>query len=146
MAVSGQGHNVVAFFVTARPRIEVRMLVQALKPQLTRPATLVGSLTALVTQKWAANVVHGQIVLSTSEAGSSVTFTFERAHTPTEPAVMAEEALEWGNTLADLENPQIGGPVLRPRLPTNRSGSPPVSQGTQALPPVGGGGRGCGGD
>ena len=83
------------------------MLVRALKLQLTGPATLVGSLNALVTQKWAANVVNGQTVLSTSEAGGSVTFTFERAYTPAELAVMAEEALEWVNTLADPENPPL---------------------------------------
>jgi hypothetical protein len=78
--------------VTARPRLEVRMLVRALKLQLTGPATLVGSLNALVTQKWAANVVNGQTVLSTSEARGSVTFTFpfKRAHTPAELAVVTE--------------------------------------------------------
>lgn len=83
------------------------MLVRALKLQLTGAATLVDTLNSLVTQKWTANVVNGQTVLSTSEAGGSVTFTFERAYTPTELAVMAEEALEWVNTLADPENPPL---------------------------------------
>ena len=71
------------------------MLVRALKLQLAEGRTLVGALEALVTQKWAANVVNGQTVLSTAEAGGSVTFTFDRAYTPAELAVMAEEALEW---------------------------------------------------
>jgi len=83
------------------------MLVRALKLQLTGLDTLVGALSALVTQKWAASVVNGQTVLSTSEAGGSVTFTFERAYTPAEVAVMAEEALEWVNSLADPENPPL---------------------------------------
>jgi hypothetical protein len=101
------------------------MLVRVLKLQLTGPGTLVGALNALLTQKWAASVVNGQTVLSTSEAGGSVTFTFERAHTPAELAVMAEEALEWVNTLADPENPQMSE-ALRPLSSTNRSGiSPP---------------------
>ena len=83
------------------------MLVRALKLQLPDGGTLVSSLNALVTQKWAANVVNGQTVLATSEAGGSVTFTFERAYTPRELAVMAEEALEWVTTLADPENPPL---------------------------------------
>jgi hypothetical protein len=70
------------------------MLVRALKLQLADGGTLVGAL-------------NGQTVLSTSEAGGSVTFTFERAYTPSELAVMAEEALEWVNTLADPENPPL---------------------------------------
>lgn len=87
----------------ARPSLEVR----ALKLQLTGADTLVGALNALLTQKWAASVVNGQTVLSTSEAGGSVRFTFERAYTPSEFAVMAEEALEWVNSLADPENPPL---------------------------------------
>ena len=83
------------------------MLVRALKLQLTAGQTLVDTLNGLVVQKWAANVVNGQTVLSTSEAGGSVTFTFERAYTPAELAVMAEEALEWVKTLADPENPPL---------------------------------------
>ena len=63
--------------------------------------------TSTLVQKWAASVVNGQTVLSTSEAGGSVTFTFERVYTPAELAVMAEEALEWVNTLADPENPPL---------------------------------------
>ena len=83
------------------------MLVRALKLQLPDGGTLVSALNSLVTQKWAANVLNGQTVLSASEAGGSVTFTFERAYTPAELAVMAEEALEWVNTLADPENPPL---------------------------------------
>ncbi len=83
------------------------MLVRALKLQLPDGATLVSALNALVTQKWATNVVNGQTILSTAEAGGSVTFTFERAYTPAELAVMAEEALEWVNTLANPENPPL---------------------------------------
>ncbi|MCP5525142.1 MAG: hypothetical protein H7A46_26765, partial [Verrucomicrobiales bacterium] len=84
----------------ARVRLEVRMLVRALKLQLGEGDTLVGSLTALLQQKWASQVVNGQTVVSTAEAGGSVTFTFERGYTPAQLAVMAEEALEWVNTLA----------------------------------------------
>ncbi len=83
------------------------MLVRALKLQLADGVTLVSALNSLVTQKWAANVVNGQTLLSTSEAGGSVTFTLERAYTPAELAVMAEEALEWVNTLTDPENPPL---------------------------------------
>ena len=83
------------------------MLVRALKLQLAEGATLVNALEALVTQKWAANVVNGQTVLTAAEAGGSVTFTFDRVYTPAELAVMAEEALEWVNTLADPENPPL---------------------------------------
>lgn len=45
------------------------MLIRALKLQLAQEETLVGALNALVTQKWAASVVNGQTLLSTSEAG-----------------------------------------------------------------------------
>ena len=83
------------------------MLVRALTLQLADGGTLVSALSALVTQKWATNVVNGQTILSTSEAGGSVTFTFERAYTPAELAVMAEETLEWVNTLADPEYPPL---------------------------------------
>lgn len=83
------------------------MLVRALKLRMAEGQALASALNYLVTQKWAANLVNGQTVLSTSEAGGSVTFTFERAHTPTDLAVMAEESLEWVNTLADPENPPL---------------------------------------
>jgi hypothetical protein len=65
---------------------------------LTGGETLVGALNALVTSKWAAQVVNGQTILSTSEARGSVTLPFDGAHTPDELATMAEEALEWVNT------------------------------------------------
>ena len=54
------------------------MLVRALRLQLTGGETLVGALNALVTSKWTSSVVNGQTILSTSEAGESVTFTFDR--------------------------------------------------------------------
>ena len=94
------------------------MLVRALKLQLTEGTTLVEALEALVTQKCAANVVNGQTVLSTAEAGGSVTFTFDRAYTPAELAVMAEEALEWVNTLADPEDPPLDVPRYHRLHPT----------------------------
>ncbi|MBE7502742.1 MAG: hypothetical protein HS113_21150 [Verrucomicrobiales bacterium] len=83
------------------------MLVRALKLQLTGAQTLVGALQGLITSKWTANVVNGQTILTAAEAGGSVTFTFDRAYTPAELAVMAEEALEWVSTLADPENPPL---------------------------------------
>jgi hypothetical protein len=83
------------------------MLIRALKLQLAPGEALVGALNALVTQKWSASVVNGQTILSTAEAGGSVTFTFDRAFTPAELATMAEEALEWVNTLVDPENPPL---------------------------------------
>ena len=94
------------------------MLVRALKLQLTEGQTLVAALNGLVVQKWAASLVNGQTVLSTSEAGGSVTFTFERTYTPAELAVMAEEALEWLNTLADPENPPLDVPRYNRLHPT----------------------------
>ena len=54
--------NAPPFSVTARLRLEVRMLVRALKLQLTGGETLLGALNALVTQKWAASVVNGQTI------------------------------------------------------------------------------------
>ncbi|MCP5515623.1 MAG: hypothetical protein H7A45_00290 [Verrucomicrobiales bacterium] len=94
------------------------MLVRALKLQLGEGDTLVGSLTALLQQKWASQVVNGQTVVSTAEAGGSVTFTFERGYTPAQLAVMAEEALEWVNTLADPENPPTDVPFYNRVHPT----------------------------
>ena len=94
------------------------MLVRALKLQLAEGATLVSAPEALVTQKWAANVVNGQTVLTATEAGGSVTFTFDRAYTPAELAGMAEEALEWVNTLADPENPPLDVPRYNRLHPT----------------------------
>jgi hypothetical protein len=96
--------------MAARPRIEVRMMIRALRLQLTGDQTLVGALEGLVTSKWSSQVVNGQTILSTTEAGGSVTFTFERAYTPAELAVMAEEALEWVNTLPDPEHPPLDVP------------------------------------
>jgi len=64
------------------------MLARALKLQLTGGETLLEALNALVSQKWAASVVNGQTILSTSEAGGSVTFTFDRAYTPAELAIL----------------------------------------------------------
>jgi len=94
------------------------MLVRALKLQLATGETLVDALNALVTSKWSAGVVNGQTILSTSEAGGSVTFTFNRAYTPAELATMAEEALEWVNTLVDPENPPLDVPRYNRIHPT----------------------------
>lgn len=94
------------------------MLVRALKLQLTGGETLVGSLNALVTSKWSSSVVNGQTVLSTSEAGGTVTFTFDRSFTPTDLVTMAEEALEWINTLVEPENPPLDIPRYNRLHPT----------------------------
>jgi hypothetical protein len=50
----------------------------------------------------------------------SVTFTFDRAFTPAELATMAEEALEWVNTLVDPENPPLDVPRYNRLHPTFR--------------------------
>ena len=86
------------------------MMIRALRLQLSGDQTLVAALEGLVTSKWSSQVVNGQTILSTTEAGGSVTFTFERAYTPAELAVMAEEALEWVNTLPDPEHPPLDVP------------------------------------
>ena len=86
------------------------MMIRALRLQLSGDQTLVAALEGLLTSKWACQVVNGQTILSTAEAGGSVVFTFERAYTPTELAVMAEEALEWVNTLPDPEHPPLDVP------------------------------------
>lgn len=94
------------------------MLVRALKLQLSPGTTLTAALNALLLQKWTSSVINGHTVLSTTEAGGSVTFTFERAFTPAELAVMAEEALEWLNTLVDPENPPLDVPRYNRIHPT----------------------------
>ena len=94
------------------------MLIRALKLQLAPGETHVGALNALVIQKWASQAVNGQTVLSTAEAGGSVTFTFDRAFTPAELATMAEEALEWVNTLVDPENSPLDVPRYNRLHPT----------------------------
>ena len=94
------------------------MLVRALKLQLASGQTLVEALNALVTSKWSSSVVNGQTIISTSEAGGSVTFTFDRAYTPADLATMAEEALEWVNTLVDPENPPLDLPRYNRLHPT----------------------------
>jgi hypothetical protein len=104
--------------MAARPEIEVRMVVRALQLQLTGDLTLVGALHGLLTSKWTAQVVNGQTILSTAEAGGSVTFTFERAYTPAQLAVMAERALEWVNTLPDPEHPPLDVPRYTRLHPT----------------------------
>lgn len=86
------------------------MLVRALKLQLTGGATLVSALEGIVSDTFTATVKNGQTILSTSEAGGSVTFTFDRSFTPTELAVMAEEALEWVSSLPDPESPPLDVP------------------------------------
>jgi hypothetical protein len=67
-----------------------------------------------------ASVVNGQTILSTAEAGGSVTFTFDRAYTPAELATMAEEALEWVSTLVAPENPPLDVPRYNRLHPTFR--------------------------
>ena len=94
------------------------MLVRALKLQLAGGETLISALNALVTSKWSSSVVNGQTILSTSEAGGSVTFTFDRAYTPADLATMAEEALEWLNPLVDPEDPPLDLPRYNRLHPT----------------------------
>jgi hypothetical protein len=72
----------------------------------------------LVSQKWPASVVNGQTIHSTAEAGGSVTFTLDRAYTPAELATMAEDALEWVNTLVDPEDPPLDVPQYSRLHPT----------------------------
>ena len=86
------------------------MLFRALNLQLTGGETLIGALNALVSSKRSSSVVNGQTVLSTSEAGGTVTFTFDRSFTLTDLVTMGEETLEWINTLVDPENPPLGIP------------------------------------
>ncbi len=62
--------------------------------------------------------MRGQTILSTSEAGGSVTFTFDRAYTPADLATMAEEALEWVNTRVYPENPLLDVPRYNRLHPT----------------------------
>lgn len=85
-------------------------MVRALALQLPEGGTLVGALEAILASKWTAEVVNGRTLLSTSEAGGSVTFTFERGYTPAQLAVMAEEALEWLRSLPDPESPPLDVP------------------------------------
>lgn len=83
------------------------MMVRALRLQLTGGQTLVGALEALLVSNWSSTIVNGKTILTATEAGGSVTFTFDGAYTPAELAVMAEEALEWVNTSPDPENPPL---------------------------------------
>ena len=63
-------------------------------------------------------MVNGHTILSTAEAGGSVSFTFERTYTSSELAVMAEEALEWVGSLVDPENPPLDVPRYNRIHPT----------------------------
>jgi hypothetical protein len=104
------------------------MLVRALKLQLAERATQVSALEALLTQKWSANVVNGQTVLTAAEAGGSLTFTFDRAYTPGELAMAGipgdKSLAESGNgrpqsngtsrAPEDLTRPPPNGPRPRP--------------------------------
>ncbi|MCA1996436.1 MAG: hypothetical protein LDL56_04310 [Armatimonadetes bacterium] len=81
-----------------------------MKLQLSGDTTLAQALEGLLTSKWSTAVINGTTVVATSEAGGNVSFTFERGYTPAELAVMAEEALEWLNTLPDPENPDLDLP------------------------------------
>jgi hypothetical protein len=56
-----------------------------------------------------------------------VTFTFDRAFTPAELATMAEEALEWVNTLVDPENPPLDVPRAERSAPFPQAAKPSVS-------------------
>ena len=79
------------------------MVVRALQLQLTGEQTLVAALNGLLTSKWTSQVVNGQTILTSAEAGGSVTFTFERAYTPAELAVMVQETLEGVTEGAEVE-------------------------------------------
>jgi len=61
---------------------------------------------ALTEQEWSAQVLKGQTVIPTAEAGGSVTFTFEQAYTPAWLTATDDEALELGNNPANAENPR----------------------------------------
>lgn len=49
----------------------------------------------------------GGIVISSSEAGGSVTFALPPGHTPLELAALNEESIAWCNQWPDPENPPM---------------------------------------
>ncbi|MGN6556216.1 MAG: hypothetical protein ACTHLW_21100 [Verrucomicrobiota bacterium] len=54
-------------------------------------------------------VQNGQILVSTSEAGGSVSFALPPGHTPLELAILNEEAIKFCNHFNDPENPPLTG-------------------------------------
>jgi len=82
LVLSHQRRQVLHFNVVAeRPRLAVRMLVQALKPELAQGTILDGALQVLAVQKWAANVTSNRAP-STAVQGQTPARAFERTLWP----------------------------------------------------------------
>jgi len=78
LVLSHQRRQVLHFnAVGERPRLAVRMLLQALKPELAQGTILDGTLQILAVQKWAANVTSNPAP-STAVQGQTLARAFGR--------------------------------------------------------------------
>ncbi len=89
----------------------IRGLVRAAKARATALGgsnTLVSVLTGLLTTQFNLSVVNGRVIVSTAEAGGSVSFaTGGEISSPEGFIALVEEALEWVEQQADPNNPNL---------------------------------------
>lgn len=89
----------------------IRALVRAAKARATTlggGATILTVLAGLLTTQFNLTLLNGRVVVSTAEAGGSVTFaTGGEISTPEAFMALVEEALEWVEQQPDPNNPNL---------------------------------------
>jgi hypothetical protein len=84
--------------------------------RLGPPATPKSVLEAILFGRFTTDVRNGKTVISTSEAGGSVTFSFSDSLSPSDIIAVAEQALEWLESQPDPDNPDMSGLARVKRL------------------------------
>lgn len=93
-----------------------RIFVRAAKlraTQLGNGATPKSVLEGIVLGQFTSNATNGRTVISTSEAGGTVTFTLPADLGPADVMTVADEALSIVETSADPLNPTVGSRRIR---------------------------------
>jgi hypothetical protein len=76
---------------------------RALGVQASKPLTLV--LSEVRNAIFSDNIQNGKVLISSGEAGGTVTFALPPGHTPLEIMALAQEAIDWCNQFPDPNNP-----------------------------------------
>ena len=71
--------------------------------QTSKPLTQV--LSDIRNSIFSDNLQNGKILISSAEAGGTVTFALPPGHTPLEIMALAQEAIDWCNQFPDPNNP-----------------------------------------
>ena len=87
--------------------VEIRALARIAKHKNT--ANPKAFLTSLLVAIYDSNIVDGRVVISTMEAGGTVTFQIPHGMSPMEMAAAVEETIEWLEQQPDPANPVLSG-------------------------------------